>query len=107
MLRWLRKQNQQNLKERERGVSLKENTITQDQVNRIYDESEKEPWCIWGKCLVLAVKLPNGFIIVESSSCVDLANFDIEIGKEIIENRIKNKIWELEGYKLQCKLNNY
>jgi len=81
------------------------NKITQEQVDKLFDESEKEPWCIFGKTFVLAVKLPNGFVIVESSSCVDPANFDIEIGKGIVIERVKDEIWKLEGYKLQCSLN--
>ena len=52
------------------------------------------------------VKLKNGFVIVESSVCVDPKNFDIEIGREICGNRIKDKIWELEGYNLQTSTNN-
>lgn len=48
--------------------------------------------------------LPNGFVIVESSSCVDPANFDMKVGEEICMDRLVNKIWELEGYKLQSKL---
>jgi len=80
------------------------NTITQEHINKMFDESEKETWCVYGKSFVLAVKLPNGFVIIESSSCVDPANFDIEIGKKIVIERIKNKMWELEGYRLQTEL---
>jgi hypothetical protein len=85
---------------------MKENTVTQEQINELYDKSEKEIWCVFNKTLVIACKLPNGFVIAESSSCVDPPNFNIEIGKGIIEERIKNKIWELEGYKLQSQLSN-
>ena len=56
------------------------------------------------KCTVVAVQLSNGFILIESSACVDKENYDLEIGKEICLEKIKNKLWELEGYKLQCKL---
>ena len=48
--------------------------------------------------------LKNGFVIVESSSCVSPENYDADIGKEICRERALNKIWELEGYKLQSKL---
>lgn len=50
--------------------------------------------------LVRAV-LANGFEITETSSCVDKANYDEEMGKEICLERIQNKIWELLGFLLQ------
>ena len=80
------------------------NKVTQEQVDKLFNESEKETWCVFGKSFVLAVKLTNGFTIIEDASCVDTANFDIEIGKKIAEERIKNKIWELEGYLLQTAI---
>ena len=85
-------------------MEANENTVTQEEIENIYKNSELYPRVLFGKCYMLACKLPNGFIIVESSACVDVANFDIKIGAEICIERIKNKIWELEGYKLQCKL---
>lgn len=77
------------------------NTITQDIVDKIYDESEKLTHISFGKCLILSCKLKNGFVITESSACVDPKNFDATIGVQICKERIKNKIWELEGYRLQ------
>lgn len=56
------------------------------------------------KTTVLMATLPNGFVIVESSSCVDPANFDMKIGEQICMQKLENKIWELEGYKLQSKI---
>lgn len=50
------------------------------------------------------MQLPNGFILTESSACVDPANFDEQIGYEICMNRIENKIWEMEGYALQQRV---
>lgn len=56
------------------------------------------------KTCVVMFTLKNGFVIVESSSCVSPENYDADIGKEICRERALNKIWELEGYKLQSKL---
>lgn len=78
------------------------NKITQDDINSIL---EKTHWTVeefHGKCTVVVAKLPNGFILTESSACVDTANYDVEIGVEICKERITNKIWALEGYRLQC-----
>jgi len=83
----------------------KKNTVTQEQINQMLHSATKNENIIFEKCLVVTIQLPNGFIIVESSACVDKANFDAAIGRDICYDRIKNKLWELEGYKLQCELN--
>lgn len=80
------------------------NTVTQEHIDQIINKSYIETQTILGKCTVVACQLPNGFIIVESSACVDPANYDEVLGKEICIERIKNKVWELEGYLLQDKV---
>lgn len=81
------------------------NTITQGHVDTIIAKSKIVFEKFGKKTSVGVCTLPNGFVIVESSSCVDPKNFDHEIGKEIIMERFKNKVWELEGYVLQSKTN--
>lgn len=78
------------------------NTVTQSYIDALYREAEKTEHVVFDKCLIVSVKLINGFVITESSACVDPQNFDREIGLQICEGKIKNKLWELEGYKLQC-----
>lgn len=80
------------------------NSITQELVDKMYDESEKLTFVSFNKCLILSCKLKNGFVITESSACVDPRNFDSKIGIDICKEKIKNKIWELEGYTLQKSL---
>lgn len=53
------------------------------------------------KTTVGLATLVNGFEIVEYSSCVDPAKFDMDIGQEIVMERIHHKIWELLGFKSQ------
>jgi len=55
------------------------------------------------KTLVCLLTLANGFEIVGTAACVDPANFDMEIGKKISREEAVNKVWELEGYRLQCE----
>jgi hypothetical protein len=86
------------------GNKMKQNTVTQEQVDNIFLNSELNYSTLFGKCTVLTCQLPNGFIIVESSACVDPVNFDETIGADICNERVKNKIWELEGYYLQSEL---
>lgn len=54
---------------------------------------------------VVMCTLRNGFIITESSSCVDPANYSQKIGEEICMGKIKDKIWELLGFLLQTAVN--
>lgn len=81
------------------------NTVTQKQIDDLFNRSEKKIETCFDKCTVMTIQLPNGFVIVESSACVDKNNFSEEIGIEICTRKIKDKIWELEGYRLQCELN--
>jgi hypothetical protein len=79
-------------------------TITEDQIRTIISKSEIKTYKFGNKTTVVHAVLPNGFVMVESSSCVDPENFDEVIGYDICMNRIANKIWELEGYALQKKV---
>lgn len=79
-------------------------TVTQEHIDAIIEASDVAVTTAYDKCTVVNVKLPNGFVITESSACVDPRNYDKEMGIEICMEKIKNKLWELEGYKLQCEL---
>lgn len=79
------------------------NTVTTNQVEEILRKSKWDFDTKFGKTTIATCVLPNGFIIVESSSCVDPSNYDEEIGRSICVDRIRNKVWELEGYVLQSK----
>ena len=80
------------------------NTITQEQINAIIARTNFRVNTVFDKTTLVAAQLPNGFVIVEASSCVDPDNYDEKLGVEICKKRIVNKIWELEGYKLQDDL---
>lgn len=77
------------------------NTITPEHITKLFNEADLTEQVVFNKCLIVSIKLRNGFIITESSACVDPANFDMEIGRRICCDRIKDKLWELEGYRLQ------
>ena len=78
------------------------NTIEEHNINEFiasYDVSQ------WGeKTTVVHATLVNGFIITESSSCVDPANFDMSIGEGICKEHIHNKLWSMLGFMLQTGL---
>ena len=79
----------------------KKNTISQADIDGIISKSQIKVQTVFGKCTIVSVQLPNGFVIVESSACVDPINYNEAMGTSICMNKIKDKLWELEGYKLQ------
>ncbi len=79
----------------------KKNTVTAEMIEKIIKDGEFEVCTIGNKTTLVAFTTKEGFVITESSSCVDPANYDIEMGKDICISHIKNKLWELEGYRLQ------
>lgn len=81
------------------------NTVTKRQINEILTNSEYEVFHkIFGKQCIVVAKLPNGFTVVGESACVDPNNYIESIGEEIAKKRIEEKVWELEGYKLQDEI---
>ena len=74
-------------------------SISQQMVNDFIDKVES--MTMGEKTTVTQITLKNGFIITESSSCVDPKNYSMEIGEEINLEHAKNKIWELLGFLLQ------
>lgn len=82
----------------------KKNTIKQSDIDAIIAKSKIEKMTWGNKTTCVKAELPNGFVIVETSSCVDPSNYDEELGVSLCLKRIKDRIWQLEGYKLQCEL---
>lgn len=80
------------------------NTITQSDIDNLIGLSQVIATQVFGKCTIISVQLPNGFVMVESSACVDPMNYDKVMGINICMQKIKNRLWELEGYRLQCEL---
>ena len=76
-------------------------TITSEMVEEILSNSEIMTETVFDKCTIVSCRLPNGFVIVESSACVSPENYNEEMGLNICLDKITNKIWELEGYRLQ------
>ncbi len=58
-----------------------------------------------GKAMVCELILANGFSVRGESACVSKANFNEEIGQKISREDARNKVWMLEGYLLQEKVN--
>ena len=74
-------------------------SISAEMVERFIDHHETVT--LGSKTTVVRAVLKNGFVIVESSSCVSAENYDEKLGEEICMKRIRNKVWELLGFLLQ------
>jgi hypothetical protein len=83
---------------------MRKNTITKAMIDEIIAKSHIESCTVFDKCTVVSMRLPNGFVLVESSACVDPENYNIELGERICAEKLINKVWELEGYRLQTEL---
>lgn len=76
-------------------------SITEEYIAEIMENSEFEIHTAFDKCTVVSCQLPNGFVITESSACVSSENYDEDTGAEICFDKIADKVWELEAYRLQ------
>lgn len=54
-----------------------------------------------GVTTICQLILKNGFSVLGSSACVDPANFNLQMGRDIAFANAKDKVWELEGYLLK------
>jgi len=77
----------------------KNNTIQERNINEFIKEYDISQW--GDKTTVVHATLVNGFVMSESSSCVDPANFNIDIGANICKQKIQNKLWGMLGFMLQ------
>ena len=78
------------------------NTVTPEQVAENMQDVLVRTLVDFGKpTTYVTVRMKNGFTIRESTTCVDPANYDEEIGKEICLRKIEDKVWFLLGYQLQ------
>ena len=79
-------------------------TITEEYIADIMENSEFEVFTSFDKCTIVSCRLPNGFVITESSVCVSPENYDEELGANVCFDKIADRVWELEAYRLQQEL---
>lgn len=80
-----------------------ETKVTQEQVDAAIKSVQVQK--MGQKTCVVVATLQNGYEILAHSSCVDPNNYDEDVGASLAMHKIKDKIWELLGFELQCKLN--
>ena len=80
---------------------MSEIKVTQERINHLLETAEYLSCTTFGKCTIVTAKLENGFVLTESSACVDPENYDEDLGRKLCLKKITDKLWELEGYALQ------
>jgi hypothetical protein len=80
------------------------NRITPEHIEAILSGSKFQVGKLGEKTTVLTTILPSGFELVVTSSCVDPGNYDQDIGVENCKQKVVDKLYELEGYRLQDDL---
>jgi len=74
------------------------NCVPEERIKNLILLSEIETFTVFDNCTVVACKLPNGYVIVESSSSIDPSNYSKEIGREACMLKIERRLCELERY---------
>ena len=72
--------------------------VTKRQIDELLEKSEIKVETVYDKVTIVNCKLPNGFVLTESSGAVDKANYDEKIGTEICMERIENKLETAEKF---------
>ena len=77
------------------------NKIPNDLVDDYILEKEVKTERVLGRLMTIVnVKLKNGMVLIETTSCVDEKNYSEKIGEEICLKKIKGKIWFAFGFML-------
>lgn len=76
----------------------------EDSVENILEHSVITSSNAYNHCFVLNVKFPNGYIATESYSFTSLEEYDADYATHICMANIKNRLREMEKYRLQDEL---
>ena len=75
--------------------------VAQSQIDDLIARSTIETYTFFDKCLVVALKLPNDFVLTGEGACVDPSEFHYATGYEVAMKQIETQLWTLLGYELQ------
>ena len=86
---------------------FKNHTVTQELVLEVLDNSTFEISTINGVTTLVQCILPNGFSIIETSTCMSKENYDEGIGAEVCIRKIEGEVWKLLGFLYMTGLNGF
>ena len=78
--------------------------VTKEEIDALVAAATFTDTKLGQKTTVVCMTLPNGFELIESSGCVCAENYDHALGVDICKRRIVDKLWFVEGYRLQCDI---
>lgn len=73
-------------------------TITKNDIVAIIKAGDLSSWKMGKKTTVLQLRLPNGFEITTTASCVDPDEYDQEQGERVAYSTLKDKVWNHVGF---------
>ena len=83
-----------------------ETSITPKHIAEILSKSKIVVKTIYDRITIVTCKLPNGYVLVESSGALSKENYSEDLGYKSCMTKIIDKLWMLEGYVLANKLHN-
>lgn len=72
-----------------------------ENVHEMIENSQVITRTVFDRCTIVAVKLPNEYVMVESYTCANPQDFDEDLGIQICLERIRDRLLEMETYMLQ------
>lgn len=72
--------------------------ISNNFVQNILDKSDISVSVVFDNCLVVAVRLPNNYVLTECAVFYSKEDFKQDLGYKTCMKSIKDKIRDLEGY---------
>lgn len=74
--------------------------VIKDRVDDIIMQSTFDIKEVFNKCVIVSCLLPNGMVLVESYDFIDAGDYEQKQGVDICIKKIKDKIYEIERYKI-------
>ena len=74
-------------------------------IDILLEKSKIKVESINNKVVIVVVRLENGFVLIETSSFLDIDKFDEKSGVDKCMSKIKTRLRELETYRLQYETN--
>ncbi len=72
--------------------------VDPEEVDEVMLASDYDVRTVFEVCTVVSMRMPNGYILVEASACVDPTDYSEEVGKEICCEALRDRVWALLGY---------
>lgn len=96
---------EQHLEQELQARGLTAPRITPDHIDQLLEKAQVGFWQPEGTTLTICViQLPNGFCVTGESAAASPENFQEDIGQELAFKKARDKVWELEGYRLKSEL---